>query len=358
MKRKRRIYKENSYLIQALEYIGILREDGHMTMRDIAKCGGLSERTLRSWCSGNVTKITRQSAEALERILLDPGHGPRLVPWSESHFGMADLMWQTAQRGGQEAVTKSLAAEYKRCSSHTRSAVKRDLDRARASPNGAQDVDSDIYRVGAAKMVAREFGHYASHMQNHFISRGFPEPGLATPENWTSVLLLIQYFRDTASAVAPNPELLKDLRAWLSTGCKSHSSSAWSLILRFRLTEEQLIAAWEQVQTTPEECRELLDKLSWFDDVNRYTGIVKGNFTVARNALATASAARYRQYYHPWHTVLVKDPDSGWKSPQRLRDLGYLDENFDDFLNWFREAGNGRAANTTSLNPDDPNPVL
>lgn len=342
---RRRERGGNPYLTQALERIAILRVDCNMTEREIDEHGILSERTLRAWISGDVHKITRQRVVALERAVLRYGR----VPWSEHHYGMADQMWQASRRGGQQAVIDSLRAECRRCSGSTQSAAKHDLTRARTNPDWAEDVSPAIYREGARGEVALEFKHYASLMRKHFSAPSFPSPSDAGPDDWTTVLLLIQFCRDGG---AVDSSLVECLRTWLSTGCAHYPYSAWSQIVSFRLTEEKLIAAWSGCSSVQGRQRLLAD-LRWFDCIDRYTAVVEGNFIVARNALAAASAAHDRRRYRRWHAILMAQ-DSSWEFPHRLRALGYLDQDFDDFLEWWREVGGVHGDDSVSPNPDDP----
>jgi hypothetical protein len=321
-------------LLKALERIAILREDCRLTEREIDKRGLLSERALRDWISGRVHEISRQRVEPLEHAVLSL----QCVPWSKHHYGVLDQMWQAYRRGGQQAVIKSLRAEYKDLpnKSDERARVKRDLARARAKPEWAFDIDPSVYRQGAARRLADDFEHYAELMQDRF-SAGFPHPSEARPEDWTTVLLLLQFFRDAGAVVAPgDDDLMPRLRAWLSLGCALHPLQTWSQILAYRLAEEQLIAAWPD--SSLEERKQILADLRWFDLTDGYTAVVQGNITVARNALSAASATLDRTRYRKWYRQLLA-LDSRWKFPQRMRELNEIDSDFDDFVSWWQEVG-------------------
>ena len=313
MRTRRPERRDCPYLIQALERIAVLREDCKMTSREIAELGGVSERALRDWTSGRVRRLNRQRVEPFERAVLN--HGRR--PWSEHHFGMANEMWQVLRHGGQQAVIDALRAKCKSRSGSFLNADKRKLADARISPGYAEDVSPSIYRDGGVLTVARDFGHYVSFMKGRFSAAGFPHPSTASPDDWTTVLLLIQFFRDTGSGIGPNAALVKRLRTWLSTGCTHNPYTAWSQILNFRLVEEQLAMNWQVDSSVPKR-RYILDKLRWFDRVEQYTALVQRNYTVARNALATASAVHDRQRYPRWHAdLLSQDPRLGIPSEAR-----------------------------------------
>ena len=325
--------RDNPYRTQALEWVGILHSDGDQSARAALAKRGISERTLRSWVSGHVWRITRKRVEKLERVLLDH----ELVPWSEHYFSMSDSMWRVAQQGGVQAVTHSLAEERKRCPS---SAVERDLGVVRANPNRAQDVCPSTYRRGSAPAVAREFGHYASLMEERFSRGDFPkDPSEAKPSEWTTVLLLSQYLRDASPVAGAHPDLIESLRDWITAGCGKGSASrkAWQRILLYKIAEQRLIDAWRPNMSL-EARKGLLDGLDWFECVQRYADVVRGNVTVARNALASASAVKDRGRYRHWHRVLC-DLDADWKRPLKLKEKGYLDKDFNDFLEWWRVSG-------------------
>ena len=328
--------RDNPYRTQALERVGILRSDGDQSAKAALAERGISERTLRSWVSGQVWRITRRRVSALERVLLEH----KLIPWSEHYLGMSDSMWRVARQGGVQAVIDSLSAEKRQRPSSARGEVERDLATVRANPDRAQDLCPSIYRRGSAPAVAREFGHYASLMEERFSRGDFPkDPSEAKPSEWTTVLLLSQYLRDASPVAGAHPDLIESLRAWIASGCGKGSASrkAWQRILLYKIAEQRLIDAWRPNMSL-EARKGLLDGLDWFECVQRYADVVRGNVTVARNALASASAVKDRGRYHHWHRVLC-DLDADWKRPLKLKEDGYLDEDFNDFLEWWRVSG-------------------
>lgn len=338
--------------IRVLEAISILRCDAGMSMRAIEEAKIVKERSMRLWVAGKKEnqKIRVQHIEALEYAVQARG----LVPWSRHYFPMSDAMWETAGAGGQEQVVHSLRNEetYLRERQVAKPADKTALceeladvqDALRCArqknPLMAQGVRQKMYLDGAARKLEQRFGNYAAMLMKHF-SGELPKPEEASPEDWTGVLHLMQYLRDTQVLPERQENALEnkvyvDCARWLRHACDQFNRCTWARVVALHTAEAELILApWEKI-TSFEERKRLLRKLRWFKRQSDYHERVEGNYRAVRNALATASATLQEDQYAELHRKLAAH-DEAWKNPKRMRAFGKLDGDFDHFIAWVDE---------------------
>lgn len=348
------------FRIRGLELSAILNLDGGMSEREQAERGIVKDRTVRSWKTGKETQgtspamILRLEQEVLKR---------RVVPWGTYYFPMSNAMWGLGREGGKQEVVRRLEIERERLlhekrKKEVRPARRKALSEAlnrlneqqdlasRENPLKAQDVDPKAYAEGAAREVNRHYGDHAELLSEK-VHSGLPDPKIAPPKVWTRVLHLIAYISNTH--VLRKKDRLDDgldngmdevmylaCRDWLQEGCAQRlDSTACGVILLFHLFEAELVIRWPKCESLKAR-RKLLAELRWFEHQKKYHEVVQGNFLAARNALAVASATHQSHRYWHWHDMLVLHDDA-WNNPSRMRALGVLDEDFDDYIEWWSE---------------------
>lgn len=351
-----------SYRIRGVEWSSMLRHDLGMSERLQAARGIVSDRTLRTWktVGKGQRRTSVQQIMGLEQAVRERG----LAPWDKHYFPTSNAMWASQREGGTDAVLRHLKLECDRLEKKEKlgeecptrgQALEEALARvqleqklADKSAEKAQDVAPKIYAKGAAWELHRTHGGYA-YLLGQEARSGLPDPETASPRTWTYALHLLDYISKTD--VIRRKHRLDDglddgqdvvlygvCWDWLQKACKQQllsMSTVSGTVLRFHLGESALTKRWPQCKLLKDKTK-LLSELEWLYIQKQYHEVVPGNFMAARNALVVASATEQRHHYEHWHHELMSYDDE-WQNPVRMQDSGSLDEDFNDFVAWWRE---------------------
>ena len=335
-------------LMALLEAHGVADEEMN-TLSRLEKYCGIPQRTLRDWRE----KPRKISPCVIEPLFVAAAKylDPDVVRYSPSYLSISFRWWQNYLHAGSQAVLRGL--RKKNCSEIDPDALRALRERAK-EPYQAQDIDPKSFKEGAVATLQRDNGHYLDLIVNSFADSAFPSPEDATPNQFTSVLLLARHYRYThdpdpdkhdPNTHAPDLEekrkgaqpIIDAALDWLHRGLPlsdAHEYPVWARIERYYLIETILIRHWSRGDA---DYRLGLISAYQADEVLRkYTELVPWNSRAARNALALFSATgQQHRYADCYEHLLLIDPDQ-WKRPDRLRSEEVLDSDFDDFITWWK----------------------
>ena len=284
---------------RVMEQITVAHVDLGISYKNIAEALHVKERTIRKYRAGEIKRIRPEVLVKLATLIVrkssnEGSHGPK---WSRKAQNMLTAIWELGREGEIERLKR--AYEW--------------------------IMTQVIPQVVANARAGRVYGLQMIDWDNALLAYAYLREFQFAP----------RYFRPDVQG--NHREQWQVIGKWLERLMNMYPGQAWSMIERWKIVTDRVIAHWNELSRAEREMAETLDlvrECRFFEIQAKYHDLVPGNHLIAYNVLVVASGTRQRNYYAPYYPLLcLEDPRWG-EDPINIEGF---DPDLTDLYAWVRE---------------------
>ena len=284
---------------RVMEQIAVAHVDLGVSYKTIAAVLHVEERTVRKYRAGKIRRVRPEVLAKLGRLISEKSsnegaHGPK---WSRKAQNTLSEIWDL----GREGEIERLERTYDWIMTQVIPPIVDNATLGRM--RGLQMIDWDKALLAYAYL--REFQFAPRHLRL--------DRRRSHREQWQVI------------------------SKWLERLMLMYPEQAWSLIERWKIVTDRVIARWNELSRGEREMAETLDfvgQCEFFEIQAKYHRLVPGNHLIAYNILTVASGTRQRKYYAPYYPLLCVE-DSRWgENPINIE---AFDPDLTDLYVWVQE---------------------